>query len=148
MLDASHTAPSPTADNGRGQQGQFSAGNKFAIGNPHATTVGKLRSAMLNAVSEEDIKAIVLNLVSMAKSGDLAAMKLLLDRTVGKFVDQLGSFKKNQLDRNKKPDTPIDRDDIIVEGDLEESKRRAIAYLYQQAAQRDDAGQAALSDVS
>ena len=42
---------------------------------------------MLDAVTEEDMRDIIRTLVQMAKGGDLSAMKLLLDRTVGKPVE-------------------------------------------------------------
>ena len=42
---------------------------------------------LLDAVTEEDMRAVVLKLVAMAKDGDVAAVKLLLDRTVGKPLE-------------------------------------------------------------
>ena len=50
------TAPSPTADNGRLEDGRFGPGNKVAKGNPHARRVAELRSAMLKAVTADDVK--------------------------------------------------------------------------------------------
>jgi hypothetical protein len=43
-----------------------------------------LRSVLLSAVSEADIKAVVANLVEQAKGGDLDAIGLLLDRLFGR----------------------------------------------------------------
>jgi hypothetical protein len=43
-----------------------------------------LRAALLNAVSEDDIRAIVLGLVGKARSGDTQATRELLDRVIGK----------------------------------------------------------------
>ena len=42
---------------------------------------------MLNVVTEGDMRAVVGKLVEMAKGGDVAAVKLLLDRTVGKPLE-------------------------------------------------------------
>jgi len=79
-------APSPTADNGRtdhGRDGRFLPGNRAARGNPFARKVGQLRSAMLRSVKASDVKAVVVKLVEMAKSGDVQAARLLLDRCLG-----------------------------------------------------------------
>ena len=39
---------------------------------------------MLDAVSDDDVQTIVAKLVKMAKSGSVAAIKEILDRTIGK----------------------------------------------------------------
>ena len=46
-------APSPTASNGRNGNGRFAPGNSIANGNPHAKRIGQLRSALIEAVSDE-----------------------------------------------------------------------------------------------
>jgi hypothetical protein len=48
--------------------------------------VHRLRSTLLNTVTSSDIEEIVQKLISMAKQGDVAAIKELLDRTIGKPV--------------------------------------------------------------
>ena len=52
--------------------------------------------------------------------------------------------------RPKRRPPPITRETVIVVGDLAESKRRAIAYMHQQIAERDerDARRAESQDVS
>lgn len=84
-----------TQDGGRSvTNGRFFSGNQFSVGNPHAVKVGKLRSALLNAVTEDDLKIVVGKLIERAREGDIAATKLLLDRTCGKsFVDRLPNPK-------------------------------------------------------
>lgn len=67
--------------------GRFAAGNPGGPGNPHAGQVAKLRAVLLDAVTEEDMLAVVLKLLELAKGGDVAAVKLLLDRTVGKPLE-------------------------------------------------------------
>ena len=85
--------PSPSP-NGRLNNGRFGIGNSGGPGNPLASQVAKLRSALLDVVTKDDVKAIIKMLIDKAKSGDLAAAKLLLDRTCGKsFVDRLPSPK-------------------------------------------------------
>lgn len=70
--------------NGRGKNGRFTLGNPGGPGNPHAGSVSKLRAAILRSVDEGDIEAIIKQLVQQARSGDLPAVKELLDRCVGK----------------------------------------------------------------
>ena len=70
----------------RGRNGRFLPGHGGGPGNPHAQKVHRLRSALLNAVTPADISEIVRKLIEMAKEGDLAATKELLDRTIGRPV--------------------------------------------------------------
>jgi hypothetical protein len=70
--------------NNQDEQGRFIKGNKAAVGNPNAARVARLRTALLAAVSPDDISDIIKSLVRQAKSGDVAAAKLLLDRCIGK----------------------------------------------------------------
>ena len=79
--------PSPDGFNGRDEQGRFAAGNPGGRGNPHAAQVGRLRAALLAAVSEDDMTAIIAKLVAMAKGGDVRAIKEVFDRTLGKPVE-------------------------------------------------------------
>ena len=68
---------------GRDGKGRFVAGNKEGRGNPFARKVNKLRAALLQEVSEKNIRAILKNVVKQAEQGDLAAVKILLDRIFG-----------------------------------------------------------------
>lgn len=74
------------ASNGRGADGRFLRGNGGGPGNPHGRRTAELRAAMLDAVSADDIRAVVGRLVAMARDGDLAAAGMLLDRVFGKAV--------------------------------------------------------------
>jgi hypothetical protein len=76
--------PSTAEDNGRDSAGRFAPGNSVGRGNPHARHVAKLRSALMKAVTPEDIIAIVTKMVELAKDGDLVAAKEVLTRTLGK----------------------------------------------------------------
>lgn len=78
--------PSPTETNGRSLTGQFGHGNSFATGNPHASRVQKLRTAMLSAITEDDIQEIVTKLIAMALNGDTKAAALLFSQ-LGKPVE-------------------------------------------------------------
>jgi len=76
------------ADNGRDPTtGRFSEGNRAAVGNPHAKRVGELRTALLDAVMPEDVQAVAKALVEAAKGGDVAAARVLFERTLGRPVE-------------------------------------------------------------
>ena len=76
--------PSPTATNGRGQLGRFAPGNSFAKGNPHAKQVQQLRTAFLTVFTPETMRQVVEKLIEQALTGDIAAAKLLIDRSLGR----------------------------------------------------------------
>ena len=85
-------APSPTVVNGEADKaksnhdsgGRFTAGNKAACGNPFARRVARLRSVLLDAVSDEDLREVAQGLVRRARCGDAAAAKVLLSYVLGK----------------------------------------------------------------
>lgn len=72
------------ADAQRATNGRFLPGHAGGPGNPHAGQVARLRSAMLAAVSEDDIRAIVRQLVDRATAGDVRAAQEVLTRCLGK----------------------------------------------------------------
>ncbi len=76
-------APSPNGSNGRDGSGRFAAGNAGGPGNPYAQRVGKLRSALLDAVNEDDLRGVIAALVEKAKDGNVAAAKILFNRCLG-----------------------------------------------------------------
>jgi hypothetical protein len=78
--------PSPNGHNGRAINGQFAAGNAGGPGNPRNRQTAALRALLLDAVTFDDLRAVVAKLVEMAKAGDLAAIRELLDRTLGKSI--------------------------------------------------------------
>ena len=71
---------------GRNPNGRFAPGNKGGPGNPHAAKVAELRSALLEAVTPEDIAEVVGSLLTQAKAGDIAAAKVLFDRCLGRVA--------------------------------------------------------------
>ncbi len=79
--------PTPNGPNGRDERGRFAPGHPGGPGNPHAKQTGKLRSAMLKAVTEKDMRAVVMKLVELAKSGNVPAAKEVLDRCLGRPVE-------------------------------------------------------------
>jgi len=76
--------PSPNGSNGRDGRGRFAPGNAGGPGNPFAGRVARLRSLLLDAISEDELRAIVEAVAKKAKGGDLTAAKMVLDYCVGK----------------------------------------------------------------
>ncbi|HEY3325210.1 MAG TPA: hypothetical protein VGP72_32455 [Planctomycetota bacterium] len=94
-------SPSPTASNGAAptsvvplppssgrdpSTGRFSPGNRLARGNPFGQRQARLRTALLEAVTEDDLRSIIHSLIEKAKAGDVAATRLLFDYSIGKPV--------------------------------------------------------------
>lgn len=77
-------SPCATGPNGRDQAGRFAAGNRCAKGNPFARRMAELRSALISAVTDEDLRDIIKALIEKAKRGDVPAAKEVLDRTLGR----------------------------------------------------------------
>jgi hypothetical protein len=78
------TKSEQASNNGRDAQGRFGPGNAGGPGNPFARKVAELRSAFLNAISKEEMRDIVRQLVAEAQLGDKAAIKLLFQYCIGK----------------------------------------------------------------
>lgn len=68
----------------RDGKGRFVKGSGGGPGNPYARRVARLRRELYRAVTPEDLRTVVRALVEKARSGDVAAIKELLDRTIGK----------------------------------------------------------------
>ena len=91
---------------GRDGKGRFTKGNTEGRGNPFAHKVNKLRAALLEEVTEKNIRAILKNVVKQAEQGDLAAVKILLDRIFGPpipadIIQRLEDLEQTMGDKNK-----------------------------------------------
>ena len=73
----------PFGDGGRDSGGRFTTGNAGGPGNPYARRVGALRSALLDAVSDEDRRRTIEAIVAQARDGDIVAARILFDRILG-----------------------------------------------------------------
>jgi len=79
--------PSPNGDNGdRDAAGRFAKGNAGGPGNPFARATARLRAELVASVEPADIREVVGVLIGKAKAGDMAAVRELLDRAIGKPV--------------------------------------------------------------
>lgn len=99
--EAMSKQPSTNGDNGeRDASGRFATGNTGGPGNPYARKVAKLRSLILEAVTEEDLRTIVATLVKRAREGDLLATREILNRLVGKPANAFDS-ERLQLEKQR-----------------------------------------------
>jgi len=73
-----------TATNGRDGGGRFAAGNRAASGHKRREHIARLRNAFTNCLTQDDIVCIVEKLLELSKAGDVQAIRLLLDRAIGK----------------------------------------------------------------
>jgi hypothetical protein len=73
-----------TAAESRDANGRFTQGNKGGPGNPFARKVAQLRAALVNFVTEDDMKHLCFVLKMRAEGGDMTAMKLLFQYVLGK----------------------------------------------------------------
>jgi len=78
-----NASPSTNGPNGRDSAGRFLPGHPGGPGNPFARRVAELRSALLSAVSAEDLRDIIAAMIGAAKNGDVAAAKLVFERVLG-----------------------------------------------------------------
>jgi hypothetical protein len=82
---ATPAAPAPEAQSpNHGACGRFVAGNKAAAGNSFHRAVAARRKALLEAVTDDDVRAIAGKLKRQALAGDTAAAKILLAYLIGK----------------------------------------------------------------
>jgi hypothetical protein len=64
--------------------GRFVAGNKCGQGNPHYRRLAANRSAFLEAVGPEQVKALAVRLLAQALAGNVDAARLVLAYAVGR----------------------------------------------------------------
>jgi hypothetical protein len=76
--------PSTHGPNGRDASGRFTLGNREGKGNPLAGRAAKIRAVLLRKLTPKRAATIADKLIAMAEAGDLAAMKELWDRTIGR----------------------------------------------------------------
>ena len=76
--------PSTHGSSGQDGKGRFAPGNKLGKGNPLAGRAAKIRAVLLKALKPADANEIAVKLIANAKAGDLASIREILDRTIGK----------------------------------------------------------------
>jgi hypothetical protein len=78
------TPQAPPANTGRDGARRFAPGNPGGPGNPHARRVAHLRRLLLGSLSDQEAVEIMKQLIELARGGNLQAIKLVLQYTVGK----------------------------------------------------------------
>jgi hypothetical protein len=83
----------------RDESGRFLPGNPGGAGNPFALQAARLRSALYDAVTPNDLAAVIQVLVAKAKEGSVPAARELLDRLLGKpeaidLLERLGQLEE------------------------------------------------------
>ncbi len=67
--------------------GRFAPGWKGGPGTPYGRAVARLRAAMMEEVTADDLRRIVRVLVNLALKGDIAAAKEVLARCLGPYTE-------------------------------------------------------------
>ena len=81
---ATPVTPTTTPTPDREANGQFATGNRGGPGNPYARRVAELRHIILDVLDEEALVAVTKAMIEQAKTGDVAAARLLLQYSLGK----------------------------------------------------------------
>jgi hypothetical protein len=68
---------------GRDGNGRSARGNGGGPGNPFARRVAQLRKMLLGCLGDDDLEQVARKLIDLARDGDLAAIKLLFQYTLG-----------------------------------------------------------------
>ncbi len=133
-----HASAEQSQHDGRGR---FTANNKGGPGNPFARRTAALRQAMLDAVTPEDLQAIVRQLIQQAREGDVPAARLVFSYTLGKpdkavDPDTLDQQEWQQFRQNAVPNQELLLLVQLLQAPLACSiLRAALPHLQQQLAQ-------------
>ncbi|MFO0864253.1 MAG: hypothetical protein U0744_06290 [Gemmataceae bacterium] len=76
--------PKVNEDSQRTPGGTFRNGNRGGPGNPYARRVAKLRQAVMEECTEDDLREVTRSMINLAKRGDKAAAKLVFQYALGK----------------------------------------------------------------
>ena len=119
-------------NNGRSASGRFTIGNAHARGNPHASVVARFRSTLLANISTDDFADVITTLVAAAKSGDMNAVKILLDRTLGRITGLHDTPTVAIVDVDATPESIGERRTRLRQmlEDLTPTQRRDLALNY------------------
>jgi hypothetical protein len=84
MSTAPTSAPESPSANGRETNGRSGKDNEFGPDIPFARHVASLRTALVESVTPDDMRAIAARLVEESRGGDKTATKLLFQYVIGK----------------------------------------------------------------
>jgi hypothetical protein len=83
-MSNSEPLPPVSTVNGRTHDGRFSKGNTFAAGNPILRKIRALRAQLVQSIDREAMQRIIRKLIEMAEQGDLEAIKVLFNYSIGR----------------------------------------------------------------
>src|SRR5262249_61920857 len=83
MTEPQTCEATPTATD-RDAIGRFAKGNPGGPGNQYYRRQAQLKRLLLESVTDEDVLSVMQVLLGLARGGDLAAIKLFLEYSVGK----------------------------------------------------------------
>jgi hypothetical protein len=100
--------PTPVAENpnGRDASGRFTRGNPGGPGNPYYRRQTELKRLLLESVTDADVQSVMQVLLGLARGGDLAAIKLFLEFTVGKSSKEVDPDKEELHEWQLQRQTP------------------------------------------
>jgi hypothetical protein len=149
QAQANGKAAQPSADggNGRGEKGRFTAGNRFGKGNPHYRRLARNRTLFLEAIGDDDLKALARQLHADALAGDREAARLVLAYVIGRPVDAVDPDQADlhewQLLAEASPTRAEMLRAIVDDVDLDE----ALEVVRHHRGQRPQGPQAAFNDA-
>jgi hypothetical protein len=68
----------------RGEDGRFLKGNPGGPGNPHIRQVARLKAALYESITPDDVHALMRRMLDEALAGNVAAARLVVEHTLGK----------------------------------------------------------------
>jgi hypothetical protein len=83
-MSKSATPNTATPPPGRDARGRFAPGNPGGPGNPFARQSARLRQVLLEVFDEQEMRQVAFTLRLLAQSGNLTAIKLVLQYLIGK----------------------------------------------------------------
>jgi hypothetical protein len=102
---------------GRTARGRFDKGNPGGPGIPFGRRLGKLQSALIDGLSDQDMAAVAQKLLAMTLAGNLDATRLLLSYAVGPPLKESVNPDRADLDElallNDHPGADLDLDHTV-----------------------------------
>lgn len=86
-------SPCDGVNGGRDNRGRFGKGNTAARGNPFNNKVAEWRDAVVMSVDGIDVQGVMRAMVKAAIGGDVAAARVVLERTLGRVPTDLDEFR-------------------------------------------------------
>ena len=83
----------PSPDGRDPDTGRFGLGNKSGRGNPFMSRVVAYRKAIWDAISNDDVARLAKKMLLLGEAGDVAAAKVVFERTAGRPLEETGEQK-------------------------------------------------------